>query len=164
MRTVICNCEALAVPLEDGHGSKARRGVTERIYYRSSLNGLKCSIHVEVYTLGRHCRCAGACSRGNSIFVAHKRLRMEFERLAHEFGNSTFIVSIKPLPIPGISLTPRRPPRQACYPTVERQSSSTLSYTHQPTHRRTGFEPCCTWPVLPLSLPPRHVLVGKATD
>lgn len=111
----------------------------------SSLNGLERGIHVEFHTLGGHCGCAGACPRGDGIFVAYERLRMEFERFAHELGNATSAVSIRPpREIMGMRLTPKQPPRQACYPTVERQSNSALSYTHLPTHRRTGFGPCCT--------------------
>ena len=62
----------------------------------SSLNGLERGIHVEFYTLGGHCGCAGACPRGDSIFVAYERLRMEFERFAHELGNAMFAVSNRP--------------------------------------------------------------------
>lgn len=61
---------------------------------RSSFDGLERGIHVEVHTLGRHCRCAGACSGGNGILVAYKRLRMEFKRFAHELGDPTIEVSI----------------------------------------------------------------------
>lgn len=92
---MISGSETLAVLLEDGHGGQAQRHMNKRIQDRSSLNILKRSVHVEIYSLGRHCRCAGTCSRSNRVFVAHERLRMEFKRFAHKFRNPTVAVSIK---------------------------------------------------------------------
>ena len=165
VRRLIRGPATLAVLLKDLHGREAQGDVAGWTQDRSSLNVFECSVHVEVDPLGRHCRCAGACSRGDGIFVAHQRLRIKSERLAHKLGNSTLTVSINPSSdVLGTQLTPRRPPHQSCYPKVERQSNSVLSYNLLPTHRRTGFEPCCTWPILPWLLPLRHVLAGKARD
>ena len=78
----------------------------------SSLNGLERGIHVEFHTLGGHCGCACACPRGDGIFVAYERLRMEFERFAHELGNARIAVS-----------TPPKNPVNATYPQTTTSSS-----------------------------------------
>ena len=96
----VCCCEVLMYCWrtwfgELGHADRREiwRGGLE--IDRSSLNSLECRIHVEVHTLGGHCGCAGACSRGNGIFVTYERLRMEFERFAHKLGDAGVVVSIK---------------------------------------------------------------------